>query len=131
MKRNFAIHRLLATFVVAALVLAPLSRPIMAAAAPDASMAMSNPVADEMSMSDMDAAMADDMPCCPSKAPAAADCDKCVFMAGCASVFVAGLVAAGFEYLPVIAATLALERDSDDVAGLGQPPPERPPRVLV
>ena len=38
--------------------------------------------------------MADDMPCCPSKAPSPVDCDKCVFMAACGSVCFAGISAA-------------------------------------
>jgi hypothetical protein len=102
----------------------------MAALAYDATMATAGQTVDEMSASDMDAAMADEMPCCPSKAPAPIDCDKCVFMAGCMSKCVTGLVAS-FELFPVISATLAPRRDGARLVGLGQPPPEHPPRVLV
>lgn len=131
MKRKFAIRRLLAILVVAALMLAPFSQPNMAATTPDTAMAMAGQMAHEMSMSDMDGAMTDDMPCCPSKAPAALGCDKCVFMAGCMSACTAGLATGNFEYFPIISAALALPRDGDHLVGLGQPPPERPPRVLV
>lgn len=130
MKGNLAIRQLLAILVVAGLVLAPLARPVMAAAAPDAAMA------DEMSMMAADDAMAEDimaedMACCPSKAPAAVDCGKCVFMAGCMSVCTPGLSATRFEYLAIISGTLAPPRDADHLVGRGQPPPERPPRVMV
>lgn len=105
----------------------------MAATAPH--MAMTHHMADDMSGSAsadaMVAGMADDMPCCPSKTPAPVDCDKCVFMACCMSAWVPGPFAANFEYLPIVAATLALQRDGVRLVGLGQPPPERPPRVLV
>ncbi len=98
-------------------------------------MVMTDQMADDMSMpavaDAVAAGVANDMSCCPSKAPAPVDCDKCVFMAFCMSAWVAGPVAANFEYLPVIASTLALQRDGVLLVGLGQPPPERPPRVLV
>ncbi|MBI5261496.1 MAG: hypothetical protein HY852_06725 [Bradyrhizobium sp.] len=131
MKRNFAIRRLLAILVVAGLVLAPLARAVMATTTPETAMTMASQMADHVSMSAMDGAMADHMSCCPSNAPAVVDCDQCVFMAGCMSACTAGLSAAKFEYLPIISATLPLLRDDARLVGLGRPPPEHPPRVLV
>jgi uncharacterized membrane protein YraQ (UPF0718 family) len=78
MNRQITMRQLLAILVVAGLVFAPLSRPVMAGTASDASMSA---MADDMSMPATSDEMADDMPCCPSKAPAPLDCDKCVFMA--------------------------------------------------
>jgi hypothetical protein len=126
--RQITIRRLLAIFMIAGLVLAPLSRPVMAGTASDASMAA---MVGDMSMSAMADEMASDMPCCPTKAPAPIDCDKCVFMAACATKCFAGLSAAVFR--PSFAASgriAPLQNDSwpDD---LGHPPPEHPPRTLV
>jgi hypothetical protein len=126
--RQITIRRLLAISVVAALVLAPLSRPVMAGTTPDASMPA---MADDMSMSAGADEMANDMPCCPSKAPAPIDCDKCVFMAACMSKCFAGLTTALFQ--PVFAISAGLVRPQNDFwpDGLGHPPPEHPPRTLV
>jgi hypothetical protein len=126
--RQITIRRLLAISVVAGLVLAPLSRPVMAGTAPDASMPA---MADDMSMSAGADEMANDMPCCPSKAPAPIDCDKCVFMAACMSKCFAGLTTALFQ--PVFAISAGLVRPQNDFwpDGLGHPPPEHPPRTLV
>jgi hypothetical protein len=125
------IRRLFAVLMIAGLVLAPVSRPVMAGAfahGPDQAMA------DEMSPSEMPAMtdeMASDMPCCPSKAPMPVDCDKCVFMAACASVFFAGFPATVSHPLPIVSETIALKRSDSRPDGLGHPPPEHPPRSLV
>jgi hypothetical protein len=126
--RQITIRRLLAISVVAALVLAPLSRPVMAGTTPDASMPA---MTDDMSMSAGADEMANDMPCCPSKAPAPIDCDKCVFMAACMTKCFAGLTTALFQ--PVFAVSAGLARPQNDFwpDGLGYPPPEHPPRTLV
>ncbi|NVN87338.1 MAG: hypothetical protein HXX15_14760 [Rhodopseudomonas sp.] len=125
----FAIRRLLAILMIAGLVLAPLSRPVMAGMPADAPMqAMAGHVMDEMS------AMADDvaeMPCCPSKAPAPVDCDKCVTMAGCMSIFLTGMPTAIVLPLPVASDRVALLTNDFRRDGLGHPPPEHPPRILV
>ena len=122
--------------MIAGLVLAPVSRPVMAATAshgPDQAMA------DEMSPSEMPAIakademtdeMASDMPCCPSKAPMPVDCDKCVFMAACASFF-AGVSATVSHPMPIVSKTIALQRNDSRPDGLGHPPPEHPPRSQV
>src|SRR5260370_24966149 len=112
--------------MIAGLVLAPVSRPVMAEMSSQASM---QAMADEMSASVTTDEMANDMPCCPSKAPV--DCDKCVFMAACMSKCFAGMSSTIFH--PLLTA-------SDDIAALpndswpdrlGHPPPEHPPRILV
>jgi len=118
------IRRLLAVLMIAGLVLAPVSRPVMAET--HASM---------QAMADAMAAMAmtDEMPCCPSKAPvpAPADCDKCVFMAACATVFFADVSATVSHPIPIVSETIALKRNDFWPDGLGHPPPEHPPRILV
>ena len=126
MTRNFTIRRLLAVLMIAGLALAPVSRPVMAAASSDPVQAQT-----DMTASGMADEMASEMPCCPSKAPVPVDCDKCVYIAVCASKCFAGTTASVFH---------PLLRASDEVLplpneslpdGLGHPPPEHPPRTLV
>jgi hypothetical protein len=75
--------------------------------------------------------MASDMPCCPSKAPAPVDCDKCVDMAACASKCFTGTTASAVHpLLRVSDEVLPLSSESLP-DGLGHPPPEHPPRTLV
>jgi hypothetical protein len=126
--RQITIRRLLAIFMIAGLVSAPLSQPAMAGMVPDAPMPA---MADEMSMSAMVPETASDMPCCPSKAPAPIGCDKCVLMAACATKCFSGLAVALFQ--PLFAVSVGLARPQDDFwpDGLGHPPPEYPPRTLV
>jgi len=126
--RQITIRRLLATFMIAGLVLAPLSRPVVAAPTSDLSMPA---MADDMSMSATVDEMASDMPCCPSKAPAPINCDKCVLMAACITKCFAGLPAAVFN--PSFAASGQIATLQNDCwpDGLGHPPPEYPPRTLV
>jgi hypothetical protein len=116
--------------MIAGLALAPVSRPVMAATSSQGSM---QAVADEMSPSEMAKAdeMASDMPCCPSKAPAPVDCDKCVFMAACGSICFAGISAGVSHPLPIVSETIALKRNDSWPDGFGHPPPEHPPRTLV
>jgi hypothetical protein len=126
--RQITIRRLLAIFMIAGLVLAPLSRPVMAGTTSDASMSS---MADAMSTSAMADEMANDMPCCPTKAPVPIDCDKCVFMAACMTKCFAGLSAAVFA--PSFAASGQITPLQNDFwpDGLGHPPPEHPPRTLA
>jgi hypothetical protein len=123
---QITIRRLLAIVMIAGLVLAPLSSPVMAGASSHASM---QTMADEMSPSATTDEMASDMPCCPSKAPV--DCDKCVFMAACMSKCFTGMTMALFQ--PLFAVSAGLVRLQNDFwpDGLGRPPPEHPPRTLV
>jgi len=123
---QITIRRLLAIVMIAGLVLAPLSSPVMAGASSHAS---TPAMADEMSAT-MDE-MASDMPCCPSKAPAPVDCDKCVFMAACGSLCFAGVSGTISHPFPILSDTIALQRNDARPDGLGHPPPEHPPRSLV
>jgi hypothetical protein len=133
-KRNFAIRRLLAILVIAGLALAPLSRPVMAVTSSDASMqAMADEqmVADDMSSSATTDEMANDMPCCPPKAPAPVGCDKCLFMTACASTCFTGILAAVFHPLLTASDDIASPKNDSGPDGLGDPPPEHPPRTQV
>jgi hypothetical protein len=126
--RQFAIRRLLAILMIAGLALAPLSRPVMAAVPSGLS---TSTMPSDMSMSAVADEMTGDMPCCPSKAPAPIDCDKCIYMAACMTKCFAGLSAGVFRPSFVASGRIApLQNDfwPDD---LGHPPPEHPPRTLV
>jgi hypothetical protein len=122
--RQITIRRLLAIVMIAGLVLAPLSSPVMAGATSDASMSA---MADDMSMS----AMAGDMPCCPSKVPAPVDCDKCVFMTACMSKCFTGMSATVFHPFFSASDSVADLQNESWPDGLGHPPPEHPPRTLT
>jgi hypothetical protein len=129
------IGRLLAIAVIVGLVLAPLSRHAVAGMPSDASMAAiaddTSATADDMSMSAMAGGMRSEMPCCPSKAPAPIGCDQCVLMAACMSQCFAGVASALFH--PPFAASGRIAPLQNDAwpEGLGHPPPEHPPRILV
>jgi hypothetical protein len=127
MNRQIAMRRLLAILVIVGLILAPLSRPVMAGTASDASMSA---VADDMSVPATSDEMAGDMPCCPSKAPAPIGCDKCVFMAACMSQFLVGPAAILRPPFAVSSKIAPLQNDFRP-DGLGHPPLEHPPRTLV
>jgi len=136
-KPPFAIRRLLAILMIAGLALAPVSRPVMAAMSSQSPHEM---MADEMTPSEMSPAemaadtmdeTASEMPCCPSKAPAPVDCDKCVFMAACGSLCFAGASGTISHPFPILSDTIALQRNDARPDGLGHPPPEHPPRSLV
>jgi hypothetical protein len=127
------IRRLLAVLMIAGLALAPVSRPVMAETSSHGS---DRAMADEMASSEMPPmAMADemasDMPCCPSKAPMPVDCDKCVFMAACASIYFTAMSAIAFQPPLVASDAIARRRNDSRPDGLGHPPPEHPPRTLV
>ena len=136
-KRLLTIRRLLAISVIAGLVLAPLSRPVMAmesdasvpAVAEDMSMAAPAEVmADDMAASNMTAS---DMPCCPSKAPSPLECDKCIFMAACATKCFSGISAAVFHPVLVTSVRIVPLRNDSWPDSLGYPPPDHPPRTLI
>lgn len=130
MKRNFAIRRLFAILVIAGLALAPVSRPVMAQ--PVASDVSMQAAADDMSASDTTDEMASDMPCCPSKVPAPPiGCDKCVFMAACTSMCFTGASMDTIHPLLTATGRIASLRNDAWPDGLGHPPPEHPPRILV
>jgi hypothetical protein len=124
---TLAIRRLAAIFMIAGLALAPLSRPVIAGIGSGVTMDARADTAVEVTAVDM----ADDMPCCPSKAPAPVTCDKCVLMACCMSQFIAGMSTTDFQLFPVASGRVALLPNDFQPDGLGHPPPEHPPRRLV
>src|ERR1700682_2369115 len=127
-KRNVAMRRLLAVLMIAGLALAPVSQPVMAGAPSHGSM---QAMADEMSRAATTDEMASDMPGCPSKAPVPVDCDKCIFMSACMSKCFTGMSATVFHpFLPASNSVAYLQNVSWP-DGLGHPPPEHPPRILV
>src|SRR5450631_4493101 len=115
--------------MIASLALAPISRPVMAGTSPDASMLA---MADEMSSAATDE-MPSEMPCCPSKAPAPAPlgCDKCLFMATCMSIGFTAMPSTVIQPLLTASDDIALLKNDSGPDGLGHPPPEHPPRILV
>jgi hypothetical protein len=111
--RSLILSRVLAIFLIAGLMTAPLSA-VAAMSAMTASMSMQG----------------DDMPCCPEKS-SPVDCDKCVLMAICMSKT---FVAHPADVLaPLFASkTRTLIPASDpETDGLGYSPPPRPPRSSV
>ena len=121
MKISFLLSRLLAIFVIAGLVFAPLSRPANAGQGMD--------MAAPMAAAEM-AEMAADMPCCPDKS-VPMDCDQCQLMALCVVQTLHEPSSAGMiEIRPV---TMRLLAPGSDPQGdsLSQHPPPRPPRPLV
>jgi|SRR5580704_1847774 hypothetical protein len=126
------IGRLLAISVIAGLVLAPLSHHAVAGMPSGVSMSAmaddTSATADDMSMA---GGMRSDMPCCPSKAPAPIGCDQCVLMAACMSQCFAGVSSALFHPPFAAAGKIAPLQNDSWPEGLGHPPPEYPPRILV
>ena len=121
MKISTHLARLLAVFLIAGLVFAPLSTPANAGMG----MGMALPTA-AAEMADM----ATDMPCCPDKSMPM-DCDQCPLMALCmVTNFHVPSPAGMIEIRPV---TMRLLAPGSDPQGdsLGQYPPPRPPRSLV
>jgi hypothetical protein len=111
------IGRLLAVFVIAGLVTAPLASPV-------AAMGSAN-----VAMSDM-ASMSGDMPCCPGTQKSN-NCKDCPLLAAC---MMKNLVAhPAVEAVVLRPASYHRIAVLDDVMndGLNRPPPDHPPRTLV
>jgi hypothetical protein len=120
-KRSIHLCRLLAVFLIAGLVFAPLASRANAAA--PASMAMT-------SMSDEAAAMSEDMPCCPDKS-APADCDQCPLMALCVSTTLQAPLPAGIAEIQPVTLRMLLPGSDPEVESVPYSPPPKPPRSLV
>lgn len=120
MKRSIHLCRLLAVFLIAGLVFAPLAaRAGMDSSMPAAMAAMAD-----------DAAMSEDMPCCPDKS-APVDCADCPLMAIClAKTLQAQPLASIAEIVPVTLRML-LPASDPEADSLGLSPPPRPPRSLA
>ncbi|MES2751315.1 MAG: hypothetical protein V4661_08095 [Pseudomonadota bacterium] len=138
MNRRITMRQLAAIVVIAGVALAPLSRPVMAEAPPAGVMAA---MPDELAApstidgSAMDGSATDEiasgMPCCPSKAPAPSDCEKCLLMAVCMNTFFSGMSAVAIHpFLMVSSRVAPLENDSW-LQSLGHAPPDHPPRILI
>jgi hypothetical protein len=120
-KRSIHLCRLLAVFLIAGLVLAPLA----ARANEDsmASMARANIAGDT-------AAVSDDMPCCPDKS-APVDCDQCPLMALCVSTTLQAPLPADVAEIEAITLRMLLPGSDPEVESVGYSPPPKPPRSLV
>jgi hypothetical protein len=116
-----AIRSLLAILAIVGLVLGPIAKPVMAMPTP-MHMGVDQAMVNE-------AAMPEDMPCCPTKAPIP-DCGKdCLFMAMCATQFLANAVQGVWLVIPLGLASVFFPGNDTDVAGLSQGPPPRPPKI--
>lgn len=120
-KRSIHLCRLLAVFLIAGLVFAPLA----ARANVDsmASMAMA-------SMADDAGSMSDEMPCCPDKS-APVDCDQCPLMALCVSTTLHTPLSASVAEIQPVTLRMLLPVSDPEAESLGLLPPPKPPRSLV
>ena|SRR6202035_2428350 len=110
---------LIALSVAAGLLTAPLSVPAMAA--PQAAA-----VADEM------AAMAADMPCCPDQQDQTKDCRSCPFVALCTLTIILLSPNANGALIDRMVSRDAFALPDDLlIDGLGDHPPDHPPRTIV
>jgi hypothetical protein len=123
-KRSIHLCRLLAVFLIAGLVLAPLAA--RANANPVASMAMAS-MADKAASEA--ASMPDDMPCCPEKSPS--DCADCPLMAICMVKTLQVQPAAGVAEIQPVTLRVLLPVSDPEAESLGLLPPPKPPRSLV
>jgi hypothetical protein len=121
-KRSIHLCRLLAAFLIASLVFAPLA----ARANVDsmASMAMTSMSGDHM------ADMSDDMPCCPDKS-VPAGCDQCPLMALCVSTTLQAPLPAGIAEILPVTLRMLLPGSDPEVESVAYSPPPKPPRSLV
>jgi len=121
-KRSIHLCRLLAVFLIAGLVFAPLA----ARANVDsmASMAMTSMSGDHM------ADVSDDMSCCPDKS-VPAGCDQCPLMALCVSTTLQAPLPAGIAEIPPVTLRMLLPGSDPEVESVAYSPPPKPPRSLV
>src|SRR4051812_47060781 len=121
-KRSIHLCRLLAVFLIAGLVFAPLA--VRANADSMASMAMTSMSGDHM------ADMSDDMPCCPDKS-APVDCDQCPLMALCVSTTLQASLPASVAEIRPVTLRMLLPGSDPEVESVVYSPPPKPPRSLV
>jgi len=121
-KRSIHLCRLLAVFLIAGLVFAPLA--VRANADSMASMAMTSMSGDHM------ADMSDDMPCCPDKS-APVDCDQCPLMALCVSTTLQAPLPADVAEIQPVTLRKLLPGSDPEVESVAYSPPPKPPRSLV
>jgi hypothetical protein len=110
---SLILSRLLAIFLIAGLIAAPLS-----------AVAAKSAMTESMSMPG-------DMPCCPEKSPSPVDCDKCVLMAICMTKTFAAHPADVLAPLFASKMRTLIPASDPETDGLGYSPPPRPPRYQV
>lgn len=128
MYRQITIRRVVAIFMIAGLALAPLSRPVMAESSPAGAMAG---ISRDMAASATVHEMAKDMPCCPSKAPAPIDCEKCLLMAACMTAGFTVVPVSTLLQFPAVSGRITRPKDDSWLESLAHPPPDHPPRLLT
>jgi hypothetical protein len=121
-KRSIHLCRLLAVFLIAGLVFAPLAA--RANADSKASMAMVAAMADDA------ATMSGDMPCCPEKS-APVDCADCPLMAICMANTLQAQPSADIAEVEPVMLRMLLPASDPEAESLGLSPPSKPPRSLV
>jgi hypothetical protein len=75
--------------------------------------------------------MANDMPCCPSKAPAPIDCEKCLLMAACMTTGFTVVPVSTLLQFPAVSGRITRPKDDSWLHSLAHPPPDHPPRILI
>jgi hypothetical protein len=121
-KRSIHLCRLLAVFLIAGLVFAPLAA--RASVDSKASMAMAAAMADDA------ANMSGDMPCCPEKS-APVDCADCPLMAICMATTLQAQPSADIAEAEPVMLGMLLPASDPEAESLGLLPPPKPPRSLV
>jgi hypothetical protein len=119
-KRSIHLCRLLAVFLIASLVFAPLATRAN----------MDSAVAAMASMADDMAAMSDEMPCCPDKS-APVGCADCPLMAICLAKTLQAQPSASIAEIEPVTLRMLLPASDPEAESLGLPPPPRPPRTLA
>jgi hypothetical protein len=116
------LSRVLALVAIVGLLLAPMTRLVMA-------MPMDmQAAAGEQMAADSNAGAMDDMPCCPGK-PSLPDCDKdCPFTALCSAVVLLGAPQTSLP-LPLTLAAIVLPGDPSALVSLARAPPRKPPKA--
>ena len=117
-KRSIHLCRLLAVLVIVGLVISPLT-------------ARANAVV-TASMTSMsgDAAMSEDMPCCPEKS-LPMDCADCPLMAICMAKTLQAQPSAGVAEIQPVTLRMLLPGSDPEVESVAYSPPPKPPRSLV
>jgi hypothetical protein len=120
-KRSIHLCRLLAVFLIAGLVFAPLAA--RANADPVASMARAAMAGDA-------ASMPDGMPCCPEKS-SPVDCADCPLLAICMAKTLQAQPSASVAQVQSVTLRMLLPGSDPEAESLGLLPPPKPPRSLV
>ena len=119
------IRRVLVTFAVLGLVLAPLARPALAV---PAGQSTGMDQAMMAGMADHEMAMPEGMPCCPDEAPMS-DCGKHCAMMMCAASLSPTLPDAAWLPVPQAATTELIADGGSPLSGRVPAPPPRPPKA--